>query len=302
MSAARSLARAPASAYLLALVLVALMTWLLVHVQTALIVHAGYQYVRPFGIGYVVPIALIAALGGYRAGLLTLVLSLLAAMYFLTPTHLTFALHDTLDMAELVSLGLVGGLIVAGGEAMRRNAALLSEKRQAAERQQQLLRDVLASVTDNRLHLCNSRAELPPCLMPVGEPVSLSADDLRTLRERVCETVLRAGFSDERCYDLMTAASEAAMNAVVHGGGGEGRVCVKADDTVQVWVEDRGRGIAMDQLPRAALERGHSTAGTLGHGFWLMLKTADRLWLVTGETGTTVVLEQERLPPEPIWV
>ena len=94
------------------------------------------------------------------------------------------------------------------------------------------------------------------------------------------------------------------MNAVVHAGGG-GAV-VGADHErglVQVRIEDRGKGIAIDQLHRATLERGYTTAGTMGHGFWMMLKTADRLWLFTTPNGTTVVLEQERAAreEEPLW-
>ena len=77
------------------------------------------------------------------------------------------------------------------------------------------------------------------------------------------------------------------MNAVVHGGGGEGQVCVDGSGAVQVWVRDAGTGITMEHLPRATLERGYTTVGTLGHGFWLMLNLVDRLWLLTGPDGTT---------------
>ncbi len=110
------------------------------------------------------------------------------------------------------------------------------------------------------------------------------------------------GFPDERWQDLILAAGEAAMNAVVHAGGGDGRVCIGDKGTLQVWVEDRGKGIAVHALHRATLERGYTTAGSLGHGFWLMLKTADRIWLLTGSAGTTVAIEQDRVPPEPQWL
>ena len=91
------------------------------------------------------------------------------------------------------------------------------------------------------------------------------------------------------------------MNAAVHGGGGQGRVCGGAD-TVQVWVEDQGAGIDVASLPQATLEKGYSSAGTLGHGMKLMLSTADRVWLLTGPLGTTVVLEQDRLPHVANWL
>ena len=72
--------------------------------------------------------------------------------------------------------------------------------------------------------------------------------------------------------------------------------------SVQVRVEDHGTGISMENLPRAALSRGFSTKATLGHGLKMMLQTADRVYLLTGPGGTTVVLEQERERPVPNWL
>jgi len=69
---------------------------------------------------------------------------------------------------------------------------------------------------------------------------------------------------------------------------------------VQVRVEDRG--IAVEDLPRTALARGFTTAGSLGHGLKMMLETADHLYLLTGPEGPTAVIEQEREPPLPAWL
>lgn len=83
------------------------------------------------------------------------------------------------------------------------------------------------------------------------------------------------------------------MNAVVHAGGGNAQIYSDpARCAMQVWVRDNGAGIALDQLHRATLEPGFTTAGSLGHGFFLMLCTCDRVYLHTGPDGTTVVLEQ----------
>ena len=171
----------------------------------------------------------------------------------------------------------------------------------AAAQQRVFLRDVLASVTEGRLRLCDGASDLPPALPPLGDPVPLSHADTRTLRGLVRDVACARDFADDRLHDLVTATGETAMNAVVHAGGGWGRVCA-GPDTVQVWVEDRGAGIALHTLPQATLERGYTTAGTFGHGFWLMLQTVDRVYLLTGPAGTTVVLEQDRTPPDPIWL
>lgn len=178
---------------------------------------------------------------------------------------------------------------------------LLHRVEETAVQQRQFLRDVLASVTEGKLRLCDSMADLPARLAPAGEPIPLSPEALRALRQWTLEVAYGQGFDSDRVNDLITAVSEAGMNAVRHAGGGTARIGAGPSGTVQVWIEDEGTGIAIDRLPRATLERGFSSAGTLGHGFWLILKTIDRLYLLTGPSGTTVVIEQERLAPEPDW-
>ena len=179
----------------------------------------------------------------------------------------------------------------------------LEQKLQAEYRKQRVfLRDVLASVTGGRLHLCDSRADLPAPLPHAGPAIPLSrASGLWDLRHAAKQAALAQGLADERWQDLITAVSEAAMNAAVHGGGGEGSVSTDGAGTVQVWVRDHGQGINVENLPRAALSKGYTTAGSLGHGMKMMLESVDRLWLLTSPEGTTVVMEQDRQPPAPTW-
>jgi hypothetical protein len=54
----------------------------------------------------------------------------------------------------------------------------------------------------------------------------------------------------------------------------------------------------VENLHRATLEKGYSSIGTLGHGFPLMIRCADRVYLLTGDAGTTVVIEQAASPPD----
>lgn len=176
------------------------------------------------------------------------------------------------------------------------------ETRIGALRQQALLRDMFASVTEGRLRLCSSPDELPAPLTPLEGPITLSAQGgIRELRQRTLRACLAAGLPDDRRYDLETAVGEAAMNAVVHAVTGTGRVFWSDDGTVQVRVEDGGKGIAVENLPHATLQRGYSSAGTMGHDFKMILQTTDRVFLLTGANGTTVVLEQDRARALPDW-
>ena len=197
------------------------------------------------------------------------------------------------------SAGLIG-VAFDVSERVRAERAL----RQSAARQRQFLRDVLASVTEGRLILCQSEEELPaPLPLAASGPIPLTlGGGLRELRRAAREACRKAGLSDERGHDMITAVGEAGMNCVVHVGVGVGEVTVDPQSgTVQARIADSGPGISLENLPNATLKKGFTTAGTLGHGMKMMLQTADRVFLLTGSSGTTVVVEQERLTPLPTW-
>ncbi len=181
----------------------------------------------------------------------------------------------------------------------RANGAL----QEVAGWQRGFLRDVLAGVTEGKLRLCDGPGDLPPARgVACGGPIRLARHSgLSGLRCRVLEAAAEAGFADERVHDLVTAVNEAGMNAIVHAEAGTAWVFLDSTGVVQVRVEDAGQGISVENLPQATLSRGFTTAGTLGHGLKMMLQTTDRLWLLTGPSGTTVVLEQERTAPAPAW-
>jgi anti-sigma regulatory factor (Ser/Thr protein kinase) len=198
----------------------------------------------------------------------------------------------------LEELGSVASVLAQGVERKRVEQRLAESE----ERQRTLLKDVLGSVTEGRLRLCESAADLPKALPAVGEPISLSVRTLCRLRGRALMAAESAGLDSARSNDLVTAASEAGMNAVVHAGGGTAMVGMDAAaGTVQIRVEDAGGGISTSHLPRATLYPGFTTAGTLGYGFKMVLSTADTVWLLTGPAGTTVVIEQGRSVPPPSW-
>jgi anti-sigma regulatory factor (Ser/Thr protein kinase) len=163
------------------------------------------------------------------------------------------------------------------------------------------LREALYRYSAGKLRLCAQSDEMPTVGIPCGDALTLTAHTLQDLRSRIRTIAMALGYSAERIHDLTTAASEAAANAIVHGGGGEARLFVSDTNGIQIQIRDNGQGISSDILPRATLEPGFTTAGTLGHGFWLMLHTTDCVYLMTSNEGTTVVLEQQPITPLPHW-
>jgi anti-sigma regulatory factor (Ser/Thr protein kinase)/FixJ family two-component response regulator len=194
-------------------------------------------------------------------------------------------------------------------EHLRERERAAAERMALLDQQRIFLRDVLASVTEGKLRLCDAPEDLPPRLPLLAEPATLTRETLRRLRRETMRLAQAGGLEGERIDDLVIAVNESAMNAVVHGGGGTaaiGGLTVEPGSerlkTIQIWIEDCGTGIEMKHLPRATLERGYSSAGTFGHGFWLVLKSTDRTYLLTGPGGTTVVIEQDHTPPPPAWM
>jgi serine/threonine-protein kinase RsbT len=97
--------------------------------------------------------------------------------------------------------------------------------------------------------------------------------DLIAVREAARTAAADAGFSLVNQTKLVTAVSELARNAVVHGGGGEVRVDSVLQGSVRgvrLVVSDQGPGIA--DIAQA-LTDGHTT----GHGLGLGLGGSRRL-------------------------
>lgn len=123
----------PLKAYLLSPLLVALTTWLLLLTQS-LVAHAEGGIVRPFGIGFLLAVAVIAAVGGRGPGIFTLALSGLSLMLVLTPFGAGAAFGRPRDWAELFFVLSIGGFLVRGLEALRTNAQLLADSEEARAR------------------------------------------------------------------------------------------------------------------------------------------------------------------------
>lgn len=152
----------PLRAYLLSPLLVALTTWLLLLVQS-LVGRAEGGYVRPFGIGFLLAVAVIATLGGRGPGLFTLALSCLSLILVLTPFGAGVSFGHPRDWTELLFVAAVGGALVRGLEALRTNVQLLAESEEARARLRAVMDTapvgVLLSDKDGKLVYANREAE-----------------------------------------------------------------------------------------------------------------------------------------------
>jgi serine/threonine-protein kinase RsbT len=117
-----------------------------------------------------------------------------------------------------------------------------------------------------------------------------SGDDVVRVRQQVRVVAAGSGLSLVDQTKLVTAASELARNALVHGGGGKARVEVVTSAAgrtgVRVGFSDDGPGIADVDL---ALTDGWTTGGGLGLGLSGARRLVDEFELTSKPGGGTSV-------------
>ncbi|MFF3640911.1 anti-sigma regulatory factor [Streptomyces sp. NPDC002564] len=116
-------------------------------------------------------------------------------------------------------------------------------------------------------------------------------EDLLAVRHAVREATVRVGFGLVDQTRIVTAASELARNAYVHGGGGTLALEVVRQGGrrgLRLSVSDQGPGIAdLDQ----ALTDGYTTGAGLGHGLGGARRLMDEFQVrSTPGRGTTVTV------------
>ena len=154
--------------------------------------------------------------------------------------------------------------------------------------------DVLDAVTGGKLILLTDEELSGQLGVPLTEPIEFLAPRDLSRARGVVARVAADKFPDwAPVTDIRTPVGEALVNALRHAGGGLYQMYAHGD-VLQVVVRDEGPGIDFRTLPKATLQRGFSTASSLGMGFTIMLQVCERVLLSTHPGRTTVVLEFAR--------
>jgi serine/threonine-protein kinase RsbW len=127
-----------------------------------------------------------------------------------------------------------------------------------------------------------------------NQPVTLARQrfagrHLQRLRHLVAWAARRVALDVERAQDLAIAVTEAAGNAIKHGGGAGQLELIQDDNRALIaQVSDNGPGMP-GTAPAALPPPEHSH----GRGLYLVHQLCDRVEYHTGPAGTTVHLEMD---------
>lgn len=180
---------------------------------------------------------------------------------------------------------------------LRREYQEVIEKNLQREKKQknQLLKvysDVISAVTQGKLTLVNplevvsfaKEGDLWGKLL-LEKPV-----DVNQARELVGQVLEQKQSSVRNLMLLKLCVSEAATNALKHAGSGEVEIR-KVKDFCRIIISDNGPGMEYDKLPHMIFLQGFSTKISLGVGFSLIYKYADKIYLLTSDNGTLLMLD-----------
>lgn len=174
----------------------------------------------------------------------------------------------------------------------------ITERHRLEAYQEEFTRKLIEAATEGKL-LLRTREEIERI---AGPPLAswevATLDDIGAVRQAVAARAHAFGMEEDRVFDLTLCLSEAATNAYKHVGRGTVSLH-RRDGALLVVVSDCGPGIPAIHLPELALQRGYTTAGSLGLGYKAMIAAADRIYLFTSPAGTTVAIEMAPHPPAP---
>jgi PAS domain S-box-containing protein len=121
------------------------------------------------------------------------------------------------------------------------------------------------------------------------------AHNVGEIRRAIADIAQSNGMDQSRIDDFILAFGEAATNAYKHAGGGVVSLH-RVNNALMFVISDTGKGISALSLPEATMKKGYSTARSLGMGYKTILAVSDKVYLATGEGGTTVAVQMNLKP------
>ncbi|MHB9037562.1 MAG: AAA family ATPase [Armatimonadota bacterium] len=166
----------------------------------------------------------------------------------------------------------------------------ITERKQTEVHKREFYRRTIFAATEGKL-LIAEREEIEQVAGPAVVTFEIRhIEDVSKARNATVEAARAAGMEKSRIEDFAVAVGEAITNAFKHAEGGTASVH-SLPNSVMFVVSDQGPGIEAMTIPEVALVMGYTTSGTLGMGYKIIIAIADKVYLATGPSGTTVGIE-----------
>jgi anti-sigma regulatory factor (Ser/Thr protein kinase) len=153
-----------------------------------------------------------------------------------------------------------------------------------------IYRDVISAVTQEKFSLITNEEVIKYKEGTVFcDGTIKTRSDIPTCRTRAKEALEIEGFSNSTIMSWLLVLSEAITNTIKHAEEGK-MTLIKDAHEVRFVIEDNGPGFSLEELPKMTLQAGYSTKKSMGQGFTLMMKMANRVLLYTSPKGAILIL------------
>lgn len=168
----------------------------------------------------------------------------------------------------------------------------LAQHREQKEKMFSVYRDVIYAVTQGKFNLLRHSEALQVSNegMMLRDLELCQPEDVSEGRQMVTEIIRSYNFPKIDTMHIALCVSETATNVIKHAGEGFMQIR-KMPGKVRVIIKDVGPGMDFDKLPNMLFLEGFSTKMSLGYGFSIIFKFADKIFLDTSEKGTFLALD-----------
>lgn len=195
--------------------------------------------------------------------------------------------HAGMALARYVLLGLVVAGLVFGLVTTLTMWWIARREEELEAHKRAFYRSTILAATDGKLVISDPRSIEEIAGPPIASWVLREPEDIGKVRSAIRSVAEAEGMDEDRVAAFLACAGEAVTNAIKHAGGGTASLH-RGDDWLLLVVSDKGLGIEATALPDVALRYSYTTAKSLGIGYKVMIELADKIYLATGPTGTTV--------------
>jgi len=156
----------------------------------------------------------------------------------------------------------------------------------------QVYSDVIFSVTQGKFNLLNHDQVLTLCLE--GELLNKTAiikpEDVNEARELATRILKEQPLRSKDTYHVILCISEAVTNALKHANAGSLELR-KIEGSLRACISDCGPGMDLSKLPNMVFFQGFSTKISMGYGYTIMYKYAEKIYLASSNEGTFLALD-----------
>ena len=156
-------------------------------------------------------------------------------------------------------------------------------------------RDLLLSLTNNKLYLVMDKNEFPEVVFNKNPEVSINintVEDLASAKKVIDDFFTKKNWNKNKIFDIVISVSEAVSNVLKHAQKGKMNIFYE-HDSAYISVSDRGEGIELEDIPRF-IQKGESSKSSLGMGFSIILELASAVWIHTNSNGTILIMLIEK--------